>query len=104
MPRQTELGDLPVEIPEIMQGFWAYLYVVAEDKVIVDRQSRRVAAIVDGVIYGHRQRVHRRSKLNLPTGFFLGAVHGLVGVDRELHDITLNDADELLVKIMVWSS
>jgi hypothetical protein len=50
VPRQTELHDLPREVAEAMNGYWDDQYVLVRDTmVIVDRNSRRVAAIVPGV-------------------------------------------------------
>jgi Protein of unknown function (DUF1236) len=49
VPRQTELHDLPPEVAEAMSGYWDDQYVLVRDTmVIVDRNSRRVAAIVPG--------------------------------------------------------
>jgi hypothetical protein len=49
VPRKTEARDLPPEIPEIMKGYWGDQYVLVQDKlVIVDKNSRRVAAIISG--------------------------------------------------------
>ena len=50
LPRQTELHDLPPELAEAMNGYWHDQYVLVRDTmVIVDRNSRRVVAIVPGV-------------------------------------------------------
>ena len=49
VPRQTELHDLPPGVAEAMSGYWDDQYVLVRDTmVIVDRNSRRVAAIVPG--------------------------------------------------------
>jgi len=50
VPRQTELGDLPPEATEVLNGYWGSQYLIAgKDLVIVDQHSRRVAAIIAGV-------------------------------------------------------
>ena len=50
VPREVELRDLPPEATRILNGYAGDQYVVVRDKlVIVDRPSRRVAAIVPHV-------------------------------------------------------
>jgi hypothetical protein len=50
VPRQTELRDLPPEVSQAMDGYWGGQYVLVRDTmVIVDRNSRRIAAIVPGI-------------------------------------------------------
>lgn len=50
VPHEVELRDLPPEATRILNGYAGDQYVVVRDKlVIVDRLSRRVAAIVPNV-------------------------------------------------------
>jgi hypothetical protein len=50
VPQQVELTDVPLEITQVMNGYWGAQYVLVEDKlVIVDRHSKRVVAIVPSV-------------------------------------------------------
>ncbi|KRR27653.1 DUF1236 domain-containing protein [Bradyrhizobium retamae] len=50
VPRQTELADLPPEATQVLNGYWGSQYIIAgKDLVVVDQNSRRVAAIIAGV-------------------------------------------------------
>jgi len=50
VPRQTEVADLPPEVTKVLNGFWGDQYLIAaNDLVIVDQHSRRVAGIIAGV-------------------------------------------------------
>lgn len=50
VPRQVELRDIPPEIAQVMNGYQGDQYVLVQDEmVIVDRNSRRVVAIVPAV-------------------------------------------------------
>jgi uncharacterized protein DUF1236 len=50
VPKQVQLGDLPPELTEIMNGYWGDQYTIVQDKlVIVDQRARRVVAIIPGV-------------------------------------------------------
>ncbi|NEW87472.1 DUF1236 domain-containing protein [Rhodopseudomonas sp. WA056] len=47
VPEQIAVSDLPPEVPEIMNGYWgAQCLVVADRLVIVDRNTRRIVALV----------------------------------------------------------
>lgn len=47
VPRQTELADLPARAADLLQGYSGSQYMMAgRNLVVVDRASRRVAAIV----------------------------------------------------------
>ncbi|NEW98840.1 DUF1236 domain-containing protein [Rhodopseudomonas sp. BR0G17] len=46
-PDQITLSDLPPEVTEIMNGYWGDQCLVVSDRlVIVDRQTRRIVALV----------------------------------------------------------
>ncbi len=50
VPRQVDLKDLPAEIAQAMNGYQGDQYLLVKDEmVIVDRESRRVVAIVPAV-------------------------------------------------------
>jgi hypothetical protein len=50
VPRQTELADLPPQAAEVLNGHAGSQYMIAgSDLVVVDRNSRRVAAIIADV-------------------------------------------------------
>jgi hypothetical protein len=50
VPRQVQLKDLPPEVTQAMNGFQGDQYLLVQDQmVIVDRESRRVVAIVPAV-------------------------------------------------------
>jgi Protein of unknown function (DUF1236) len=47
VPRQVQLKDIPPEIAQVMNGFHGDEYILVQNEmVIVDKPSRRVAAIV----------------------------------------------------------
>lgn len=47
VPEQITLSDLPPEVTEIMNGYWGDQCLVVSDRlVIVDRQTRRIVALV----------------------------------------------------------
>jgi len=51
IPTQVPVSDLPAEIPQLLNGYWGDQYTVAKDKLlIVDQHTRRVVAIVSGVV------------------------------------------------------
>lgn len=50
VPKQTPLEDIPPKITEVMDGYAGDQYTLVQDKlVIVDHNSRRIAAIVSGI-------------------------------------------------------
>lgn len=50
VPRQTELADLPPEATQVLNGYWGSQYMIAgKNLIIVDQNSRRVAAIIADV-------------------------------------------------------
>ena len=50
VPRQIELRDLPGEVSDIMGGYKGAQYVLVRDQlVIVDKEARRIVAIVPGM-------------------------------------------------------
>ena len=50
VPRQTELADLPPQAAEVLNGHRGSQYMIAgNDLIVVDRNSRRVAAIIADV-------------------------------------------------------
>jgi hypothetical protein len=50
VPRQTELADLPPQAAAVLNGYAGSQYMIAgANLVVVDRNSRRVAAIIADV-------------------------------------------------------
>jgi hypothetical protein len=50
VPRQTEVGDLPSEATEVLNGYWGdQSLIVGNSLVIVDQHTRRVVAIIAGM-------------------------------------------------------
>jgi hypothetical protein len=50
VPQQARLADLPPEATQVLNGYWGDQYLIAgKDLVVVDQNSRRVAAIISGV-------------------------------------------------------
>jgi hypothetical protein len=50
VPRQTEVGDLPPEATEVLNGYWGdQSLIVGNSLVIVDQHTRRVVAIIAGM-------------------------------------------------------
>jgi hypothetical protein len=50
VPRQVELKDIPPEITQLMNGFQGDQYLLVQNEMaIVDRDSRRVVAIIPAV-------------------------------------------------------
>ena len=50
VPRQTESADLPAEAVQLLGGFNGARYLIAgSDLIVIDQNSRRVAAIIAGV-------------------------------------------------------
>ena len=51
VPKQVQLKDMPPEVTQLMNGYWGDQFLVAGDTmIIVDQHSRRVVAIVPGVV------------------------------------------------------
>jgi hypothetical protein len=50
VPAQAELHQLPGTVSSIMNGYQGDNYILVRDQlVIVDRESRRVVAIIPGI-------------------------------------------------------
>jgi hypothetical protein len=50
VPQQARLADLPPEATQVLNGYWGDQYLIAgKDLVVVDHNSRRVAAIISDV-------------------------------------------------------